>query len=765
MQAVGKTPGLFRIQLTQYFDATQLGSSGPDSFVRVYVYRKQNPVLMDTITLPIHELATLTFANEACASLRRLNFLEGRYYTTRQFDPERYTDPGGYYIIWDRCCRNDALTNVDGTIPAGVGMVFYLEFPPMTKNGASFSNSSPDFGIPNGDYICINKPFTFNVGATDIDGDQLRYSLVTPLTGYTTKSNPGFDYDMILPKTQASYPTITWAPGYSLTNIIPGTPPLSIDPTTGKLTVKASKEGLYLFTVQCEEFRNGQRIGVVRRDFQLPVVDCAKNTPPPSPITLAGKLLTDTLWCAGKPLVLSVEKNPIWAYQWQKDGLNLRGHTSDTLQVTDSGLYTVVKSQANACANDTTSQSVKVTITKGAPVTLTIASTAPYCTGDTLTLKANGAADYQYSWRKDGQTLTGQTQPSVRANQPGLYTVLVKSPSSACGEGSDTLRVALNPKPSAQIAAPTPTFCSGDSVVFTTTNQSGYKYVWKQNGTKLSDTTTRLIVRQAGVYQVLVTAPTGCTAASMGVTASQYAQPTVRFDSIPTVCNTSNAITLQGQPTGGVYTGPGIQGDQFNPATVGIGRYQLTYTVTSDKGCKAKQNRWAVVSSGIKLAGQTSYSIVKGESVQLLTHTDAPVNRYQWEPPTSLNFSDVASPIARPEATTPYQVTASTGSGCVANLSVLVTVIDPLYIPSAFSPNGDGLNDVWIIQNINLFPQCDVWIYNRWGNLIFHSRGYAQPWDGTDGQAPVEAGVYTYQIRTGSELLTNIYRGALVVVH
>lgn len=445
MQAVGTTPGLFRLQLNQYWDVTKSGPGvgNRDASVRLLIYRKQNPVLMDAVVLNLQETVPLIFDNEACATLRKLSFTEGRYYRTQQFDPARYTDPGGYYIVWERCCRNDALTNVANVAKAGVGMVFYLEFPPMQQAGTSLTNSSPAFGVPNGDYICVNKPFTFNAGATDADGDELRYALVTPLNGYTTANVPISTTDA----PRNSYPTVTWAPGISLQNAIPGNPALSINPATGQLSVRATQEGLYLFTVQCDEYRNGRRIGSVRRDIQLPVVDCSVNTPPPAVIMIDNTPTNAVGWCPGQTILLEVEKNPTWAYQWQKDGDNLRGQTAPTLRVQEPGRYTVVRSQAKACTNDTVSQATEVRLGTAAPIKL-MASPPPYCAGDTLTLRADGQPGYQYRWQRNGQALAGQ-QATLRVVTSGEYTVLARPDSTAC-YGRDSLRITVDERPTVQ---------------------------------------------------------------------------------------------------------------------------------------------------------------------------------------------------------------------------------------------------------------------------------------------------------------------------
>ncbi len=760
MRAVGTTPGLFLLQLNQYWDETKTSSANRDASVTLLVYRKQNPVLVEQITLLLKETLPLTFDNAACATLRQLNFTQAKYYETYQFDTSKYTDPGGYYIVWERCCRNDNLTNVNSNTADGAGMVFYLEFPPMIKNGARFSNSAPDFRLPNGDYICINKPFTFNAGATDADGDQLKYSLVTPLNGYTNRSVPSsFDQSP-----RDDYPTVSWAPGYSLTNIIPGNPPLTISPSTGQLTVRASQVGLFLFSVQCEEYRNGVLIGVVRRDFQLPVVDCSKNTPPPAVVMANGKPASDVAWCGSNPLVLTVEKNPLWAYQWQKDGANLRGSTTDTLQVTASGLYTVVKSQANVCANDTMSQAVKVTVSASQPVKLSVTTPAPYCSGDTVILQADGQPGTHYQWRRDGQAL-GSDQATLRVYQSGTYRVSTTSSLAAC-DGLDSLQITINAVPTVRITAASAKLCPDSTVQLTATTVGGNQYLWQRDNVRLTDTTRVLMAGQVGRYQVIASAPTGCTALSNNYELGQFDRPIVQFDSLAPVCITNPAVvSLKAQPAGGIYAGAGVQGSNFDPVAAGVGRHKLTYTVTSTDGCRASENRWAVVSPGPILTGQTRYGLVKGGSVQLQTQSDEPIRRYQWAPPTALSQTDIASPEASPLETTPYQLTAISVSGCLATFSVLVEVTEPLYIPSAFSPNADGLNDAWEIPNISSFPQAEVSIYNRWGELLFFSKGYTQPWDGTFHQQVVQTGVYTYQIRTLNGSQATTYRGQLTVIH
>ncbi len=689
MQAVGTTPGLFRVQLNQFWDDAGSNAGNRDAQVRVLIYRKRNPILIETITLPYRDRQPITYGNAICASQQRLSTSEARYAVNHQFDPARYADPDGYYMVWERCCRNDNLTNVDpSNVTAGVGMVFYLEFPPMRKAGRPFVDSTPNFNLPNGTYICLGKTTSFNFGATDTDGDRLRYSLVTSFNGYTTRTV--FLGDSL---PQLGYPPIIWAPGYGAANAIPGNPPLRVDANTGQLTVRATQQGLFVFTVLCEEFRNGERIGAARRDFQLPVVDCAQNAPPPPVITVSQQPLTDTTWCADRPLVLAVEPDPRWAYQWQKDGQNLRGDTTASLRITESGAYAVIRSQARVCAGDTLSQVVRVRLAAVPVVRLSLTGPPAQCLGDTLTLRASGPADGQYRWSRNG---------------------------------SD----------------------------------------WPRPNRSVADTTVRVVVAQSQTYQVTVTTPAGCTATSNLLNLTGFVRPIVTFDSLAPICGlTAGPVALRGQPAGGTFAGPGVMGNQFAPAAAGPGRHKLTYTVRSGPGCEAVESRTVVVGPEPQLSGPTTYRVSRGGSVQLRVGSDQPIARYQWQPPTELSRADIAEPVARPTASRPYALTAESVAGCVVRRTVQVEVVDPIHIPSAFSPNADGQNDIWAITNLGAYPQCEVAVFNRWGERIFQSVGYQQPWDGTYRQQRVAPGVYSYQIRTEPGPEAVVYGGQVTVLH
>lgn len=76
-----------------------------------------------------------------------------------------------------------------------------------------------------------------------------------------------------------------------------------------------------------------------------------------------------------------------------------------------------------------------------------------------------------------------------------------------------------------------------------------------------------------------------------------------------------------------------------------------------------------------------------------------------------------------------------------------------LIVPSAFSPNLDGKNDTWQIYNVESFSELEITVFSQWGEAIFHSKGYQNPWDGRYRNSPVAPGVYPYKILSSGKLI------------
>lgn len=256
----------YKLTMNLYFDDVNGNRSASDIEAFVSIFEKGTNKFIRKVQLNKKSTGDVPYSNPDCAvgSLKTLLLI---YSEDIELPSNVYNNPSGYYVVWERCCRNNIITNI--LFPNGTGSVFYLEFPPVVDaSGARFLNSSPDFGMPAGDYACINQPFTFPFGATDADGDELRYSLIHPLRGRT-----GMNAAIIDP-TPEPYPLVSWAQGYDANSAI--APGMAIN-SDGVITVTPNRLGLFVFSVQCEEIRDGEVIGRVIRDFQVMVLDCPIN--------------------------------------------------------------------------------------------------------------------------------------------------------------------------------------------------------------------------------------------------------------------------------------------------------------------------------------------------------------------------------------------------------------------------------------------------------------------------------------------------------
>ena len=259
------------LTLNLYFDAV---NGTPDLIVgslTASIFDKASNNRMQDVALSLASNTLVSYSNPLCArpplSTRKL------VYTKDVVLPAgTYNGPQGYYAAVEQCCRNLSIANIVN--PGNAAQTFYLEFPAVTRNGQAFVDSTPRLFPALSDYACLDEPFYFDFGGTDPDGDSLVYELVTPLNGHASINVPRPT------ATAAPYIPIVWNPGLSATNPLPDTPTLRIDRRTGRITTRPTALGLYVFGVRCAEYRRGEKIGEVHRDFQLMVLTCPPNARP-----------------------------------------------------------------------------------------------------------------------------------------------------------------------------------------------------------------------------------------------------------------------------------------------------------------------------------------------------------------------------------------------------------------------------------------------------------------------------------------------------
>ncbi len=246
----------------QYFDVVNGNPQAKDQQINASIFRKKDNVFVRSVLMLFQSESYVPYTNPECTN-DKLVTNRIVYSTEVNLNPALFSDPQGYYMVWERCCRNNIINNI--VRPDETGQTFYLEFPPIRRNGTEFRNSSPQLFPPLSDYACVNRFYYVDFRGSDPDGDSLVYSLATPLNSS--------QFEPLPTPTPAPHPYVTWVSGINSTYQIPGNPTLDVN-EKGFLTVTPFDEGLFVFSVKCEEFRDGQKIGEVVRDFQLFVIDC-----------------------------------------------------------------------------------------------------------------------------------------------------------------------------------------------------------------------------------------------------------------------------------------------------------------------------------------------------------------------------------------------------------------------------------------------------------------------------------------------------------
>ncbi|GAB3873634.1 hypothetical protein GCM10028824_25550 [Hymenobacter segetis] len=467
-----KSGSTYTLSLNLYFDAINGDPLALDQSLVASIFVKATNQRVVNVTLPLTSNTFVQYTNPACAvgslSTRKLVYTKDII-----LDAATYANAGGYYVAVERCCRNITISNIVN--PAGAAQTFYLEFPAVVRNGAAFIDSTPRIFPPLGDYACRGELFYYDFGGQDVDGDSLIYDMVTPLNGHATAA---VGNTAPLPSA-APYAPITWSQGLSATNQIPGSPALGIDAHTGRLTVRASSLGLFVFGVRCSEYRKGVKIGETRRDFQLYVLNCPTNVAPKLQVHAA---------------------NSATLYRPGRDTLRLLpgGNRCLTIRYTDPDPNSVLTMSTRAvnftvpAPTFTTSTSGTVRAA-GAPDTLTATLCFPDCsdTKGKVYLLDLIVADNGCSLPKHDTVRVAFTATQAPNAAPVLTSSFPPAPAPAVDAAPTVVRVTLGQRYTATL---TGTDADRNSLALTATGESfdlaavGMQFA-AQNGTGLANAT------------------------------------------------------------------------------------------------------------------------------------------------------------------------------------------------------------------------------------------------------------------------------------
>ena len=256
-------------------------------------------------------------------------------------------------------------------------------------------------------------------------------------------------------------------------------------------------------------------------------------------------------------------------------------------------------------------------------------------------------------------------------------------------------------------------------------------------------------------YRVLIKAYNGSGCSSEFFTdVTIHASPQIQFNPLASVCQESNpfAITAASNTTGltgtGVYSGNGISsGSIFNPSSANVGTNVLTYTFTGANGCVSSANGSIIVNPTPVLNLGPNLNVLEGDHLSLspVQVSGAGLN-YLWSPQTYLSSINIMAPVCTPVDDITYSLAITTSAGCTTTDDLFIKVVKDFIVPNTFTPNGDGINDFWVIENLALYPNSRLQVFNRYGQILYDSKKYTGDWDGTYKNKPLPSGTYYYII-------------------
>jgi gliding motility-associated-like protein len=366
-----------------------------------------------------------------------------------------------------------------------------------------------------------------------------------------------------------------------------------------------------------------------------------------------------------------------------------------------------------------------------------------------------------------------------------LILTLTSTNNGSCNSRDDVLQIVFVAPPFANFTAPD--VCLTNQTVFSNLSLPGFGSITNSSW-DFDDSNQSILLSpnhtygQSGVYNVelIVTNSNGCMDTILKPV-EVFDKPIAEFSYSSSCPNNQVTVAFTDESTSSDvidywfydFSGQGssLQEDpiqNFNSQ----GNYSITHIVSTENGCKDTIIKLLPVGA-LPIAG-FSYNTSNGMNVGAVFNfvdTSYFGVDYEWEFGNS-SQSTLQNPSFTYFENGNYLVTqyVYNALGCYDSTSVWITIntvtteINTL-IPNAISPNGDGYNDVWKLDFINLlFPNATVEIFNQWGQRLFHSEGYSTPWDGRYNFEDVPDGNYYYVISLNANLEVDTFKGALLVL-
>jgi gliding motility-associated-like protein len=609
-----------------------------------------------------------------------------------------------YMIAYQRCCRNNTILNLNG--PGDTGAAFTTEITPEAQRSC---NNSPKFKSFPPVVICVNRPINFDHSAIDVDGDSLVYEFCSPLTAGGKDGSQGTGSadacTGVRPAPQNCLPpfsNVTFlAPTYSFSRPMGGDPIVNINDNTGVIGGSPNLLGQFVVGVCVKEYRNGILIGTLRRDFQFNVTTCETAVDADIKATLATATEYVINSCGEYTINFtnkSTDTRFIQNYFWEFDvnGIKQNFSTRDvTYTFPGVGTYKAV-----------------MILNKDLPSSANCSDTA---------------------------NIVVNLYPDIKADFDYVYDTCVAGPiafkdNSASGAGPNAITKWAWDFTEGKDFVQNPNF------EYEVPGNKKAKLII-EDVNKCRDTLVKDIVYYPVPTLVVIDPNTfiGCQPAD------------IFFKNLTRPIDDTYKLEWDfGDQSSG--------SDLYSPTHTyeNTGVYTVKLKITSPLGCEYQKVWPNLIRVVAKPKAGFSFSPEKPSIVNnTVSFTDLSVDAssYFWRFDTNA-VSIVANPVHTFRDTGNYEViqVVRHQSGCTDTAITLIRILPFInfYMPNAFTPNYDGLNDVFmpvgVFEGINKY---DFTIWNRWGEQLFGTSDFAEGWNGRRDNQGDEApfGVYAYVLR------------------
>jgi len=432
-------------------------------------------------------------------------------------------------------------------------------------------------------------------------------------------------------------------------------------------------------------------------------------------------LLTDTL---------------VGSYLWNN------GSSSMSNFVSAAGIYYYTYTDPIGCIaySDTTTL-----IVLPAPIFNPIADTS-VCATTPLTFNATNDSTLIVNWYDDefNFLFTGNSYSISSVTQATTLIVQVTD-SNGCTSLSDTIQINITPPIASPLISTSDSLCVGDTLNLLATNLSGYTYYWNGPGGFSSSSTSPsifpLTTGNSGTYSLFIINGY-CISDTASVEIEILSPPTLTASADVTICAGDTTILSATSSTGTYSWSTGDLSSTIYVTPIGSTLY---YVQTSNICGTASDSVTVLVNPLPYVNAGSDFTLLLGES-GVLDGSGAGI--FLWTPSTDLSCNNCSDPTFTITESHYFYLLITDRYGCTNSDSVFVSISDEssFYIPNAFTPNNDGLNDQFIIKGDDI-GSVNMLIFNRWGEKVFESHDKNIGWNGLFKDRIAEPQVYVYNVK------------------